>query len=337
MYRTGDLVSWGADGQLRYVGRADEQVKIRGYRIELGEVQAALTALDGVKQAVVIAREDHPGEKRLIAYVTGTADRAQIRAQLAERLPAYMMPAAVVILEALPMTINRKLDTRALPAPEYADADQYRAPAGAVEEILAGIYAQVLELERVGADDSFFDLGGDSLSAMRVIAAINAGLDTDVSVRTLFDAPTIAQLAPRIGGDAGGRKPLVAGERPAVVPLSFAQSRLWFLSRFEGGAATYNMPTAFRISRELDVEALGAAFDDVIARHESLRTRLSRHRRCAVPGGPAGPGGDVAARGRDGGVAAGAGCGRRVDGAGAVPVRFVDGDPDPCADLFGGA
>ena len=273
MYRTGDLVSWGADGQLRYVGRADAQVKIRGYRIELGEVQAALTALDGVTQAVVIAREDHPGEKRLIAYVTGTADRSQIRAQLAERLPAYMMPAAVVILEALPMTINRKLDTRALPAPEYADADQYRAPAGAVEEILAGIYAQVLELERVGADDSFFDLGGDSLSAMRVIAAINAGLDTDVSVRTLFDAPTIAQLAPRIGGDAGGRKPLVAGDRPAVVPLSFAQSRLWFLSRFEGGAATYNMPTAFRINRELDVEALGAAFDDVIGRHESLRTR----------------------------------------------------------------
>ena len=130
----------------------------------------------------------------------------------------------------------------------------------------------MLELERVGVDDSFFDLGGDSLSAMRVIAAINAGLDADLSVRTLFDAPTIAQLAPRIGGDAGGRKPLVAGERPAVVPLSFAQSRLWFLNRFEGGAATYNMPTAFRISRELDVEALGAALDDVIARHESLRT-----------------------------------------------------------------
>ena len=236
-------------------------------------MQAALTGLDGVTQAVVIAREDGSGDKRLVAYVTGTADRAEIRAQLAERLPAYMLPAAVVILDALPMTVNRKLDTRALPAPEYADADRYRAPAGVVEEILAGIYAQVLELEpRRGIDDSFFDLGGDSLSAMRVIAAINAGLNTDVSVRTLFDAPTIAQLAPRIGGDAAGRKPLVAGERPAVIPLSFAQSRLWFLSRFEGGVATYNMPTAFRISRELDVEALGAALDDVIARHESLRT-----------------------------------------------------------------
>ena len=121
-------------------------------------------------------------------------------------------------------------------------------------------------------DDSFFDLGGDSLSAMRVIAAINTDLDAGLAVRTVFEAPTVAQLAPRIGGDGGRRKPLVAGERPAVVPLSFAQSRLWFLDRFEGGVATYNMPTAFRISGALDVEALGAALDDVIARHESLRT-----------------------------------------------------------------
>ena len=144
MYRTGDLVWWGADGQLRYVGRADEQVKIRGYRIELGEVQAALTGLAGVKQAVVIAREDRRGDKRLVGYITGTADPAGIRAQLAERLPAYMVPAAVVAIEALPLTPNGKLDTRALPAPEYQDADQYRAPTNAVEEILAGIYARVL-------------------------------------------------------------------------------------------------------------------------------------------------------------------------------------------------
>ena len=274
MYRTGDLVCWGADGQLQYLGRADEQVKIRGYRIELGEVQAALAALDGVEQAVVIAREDRPGDKRLVGYVTGTGtvDPAEMRAALAERLPAYMVPAAVVVVDTLPLTVNGKLDTRALPAPEYREVDRYRAPAGAVEEILAGIYAQVLGLERVGVDDSFFDLGGDSLSAMRVIAAINTGLDAGLAVRTLFEAPTVAQLAPRIGGDGGRRAPLVAGARPAVVPLSFAQRRLWFLDRFEGGVATYNMPTAFRINGALDVEALGAALDDVIARHESLRT-----------------------------------------------------------------
>ena len=272
MYRTGDLVCWGADGQLRYLGRADEQVKIRGYRIELGEVRAALAGLDGVEQAVVIAREDRPGDKRLVGYVTGTAEPAEIRAALADRLPAYMVPAAVVVLEGMPLTVNGKLDTRALPAPEYQDADRYRAPATLTEEILAGIYAQVLGLERVGVDDSFFDLGGDSLSAMRVIAAINTGLDADISVRTLFDAPSVARLAPRIGEDAGRRAPLVAGERPAVVPLSFAQNRMWFLNQFEGGVATYNMPTAFRISGALDVEALGAALADVVGRHESLRT-----------------------------------------------------------------
>ena len=277
MYRTGDLVWWGADGQLQYVGRADEQVKIRGYRIELGEMQAALARLDGVEQAVVIVREDRPGDKRLVGYITesitGTVDPAAARAALAERLPAYMVPAAVVVLEALPLTVNGKLDTRALPAPEYHHTGGgYRAPANAVEEVLAGIYAQVLGLERVGVDDSFFELGGDSLSAMRVIASVNTSLNADLEVRTLFDAPTIAQLAPRISAQTSRRKPLLAGDRPEVIPLSFAQSRMWFRNRFEGGVATYNMPTALRISGPLDVEALGAALDDVIARHESLRT-----------------------------------------------------------------
>src|SRR6202035_4374048 len=149
MYRTGDLVCWGADGQLRDVGRADEQVKIRGYRIEPGEVRAALAGLDGVEAAVVIAREDRPGDKRLVGYVTGTAEPVEIRAQLAERLPAYMIPAAVVALDTLPLTPNGKLDTRALPEPDYQDADRYRAPSSAIEEILAGIYARVLGLERV--------------------------------------------------------------------------------------------------------------------------------------------------------------------------------------------
>ncbi|CAJ1495600.1 non-ribosomal peptide synthetase [[Mycobacterium] burgundiense] len=276
MYRSGDLVRWGPDGQLQYLGRADEQVKIRGYRIELGEIQAVLADLDGVEQAVVIAREDRPGDKRLVGYITesvpGTVDPVEGRTALSERLPAYMVPTAVVVLDALPLTVNGKLDRRALPAPEYSDIDHYRAPANAVEEILAGVYAEVLGLERVGVDDSFFDLGGDSLSAMRLIAAINTNLDAGLAVRALFDAPTVAQLAPHIGESAGTRAPLTAQQRPERVPLSYAQSRMWFLNRFEGGVATYNMPTAFRINGKLDAEALGAALDDVIARHESLRT-----------------------------------------------------------------
>ncbi|WP_120312373.1 non-ribosomal peptide synthetase, partial [Mycobacterium mantenii] len=274
MYRTGDLVAWRPDGQLAYLGRADEQVKIRGYRIELGEIQAALASLDGVTQAAVIAREDRPGDKRLVGYVAGTADPAEIRDALAERLPAYMVPAAVVVLAALPLTVNGKLDTRALPAPEYTDADRYRAPSTPTEEILAGIYAEVLGLERVGVDDSFFDLGGDSLLAMRLVAAVNTGLNADLSVRSVFEAPTVAQLAPCIGAGAGRLERLVAGERPAVVPLSFAQQRLWFIDQLYGPSPVYNMAAALRLRGALDAEALGAALADVVARHESLRTLL---------------------------------------------------------------
>ncbi len=271
MYRTGDLVRWGADGQLQYVGRADEQVKIRGYRIECGEIRAALAGLAGVEQAAVIAREDRPGDKRLVGYITGTADPAGVRAALAERLPEYMVPAAVVVLAALPLTVNGKLDTRALPAPEYTEGDGYRAPTTPVEEILAGIYAQVLGLERVGVDDSFFDLGGDSLSAMRVIAAVNTALDADLSVRAVFEAPTVAQLALRVG-TGGGMEPLMPVERPAVIPLSFAQSRLWFIDQLQGPSPLYNVAVAFRLCGRLDADALAAALADVVGRHESLRT-----------------------------------------------------------------
>ncbi|WP_439117402.1 amino acid adenylation domain-containing protein [Mycobacterium marseillense] len=275
MYRTGDLVSWGADGQLRYLGRADEQVKIRGYRIELGEIQSALGGLAAVDQAVVIVREDRPGDKRLVGYVTesgsGALDPAAARTELAGRLPAYMVPAAIVVVEALPLTVNGKLDTRALPVPEYR-ATAYRAPSNAAEEILAGVYAQVLGLDRVGVDDSFFDLGGDSLSAMRLIATINTTLHTDLTVRTLFNTPTVAQLAPQLRETAGRDEPLVAGERPALVPLSYAQSRLWFLGQLHGPAPVYNMTVGLRLRGRLDAGALGAALRDVVARHESLRT-----------------------------------------------------------------
>ena len=272
MYRTGDLVCWGADGQLQYLGRADEQVKVRGYRIELGEVQAAVAGLDGVRQAAVTAREDRPGDKRLVAYVTGSADPAGARTVLTERLPAYMVPAAVVVLEALPLTVNGKLDTQALPVPEYQDIDRYRAPTTVVEELLAGIYAQVLGVDRVGVDDSFFSLGGDSLSAMRLVAAVNASMDAHLAVRTVFDAPSVALLAAHVGGGGGRLARVVAGARPAVVPLSFAQSRLWFLDQLHGPSAVHNMAVALQLRGRLDADALGAAFGDVVARHESLRT-----------------------------------------------------------------
>ncbi|MCA2320269.1 amino acid adenylation domain-containing protein [Mycobacterium intracellulare] len=275
MYRTGDLVSWGADGQLRYLGRADEQVKIRGYRIELGEIQSALGGLAAVDQAVVIVREDRPGDKRLVGYVTesgsGTLDPAAARTELGERLPAYMVPAAIVVVEALPLTVNGKLDARALPIPEYRDT-AYRAPSNAVEEILAGVYAQVLGLDRVGVDDSFFDLGGDSLSAMRLITTINTTLHTDLTVRTLFNTPTVAQLAPQLRETAGRDEPLVAADRPDLIPLSYAQSRLWFLGQLHGPSPVYNMTVGLRLRGRLDAGALGAALRDVVARHESLRT-----------------------------------------------------------------
>jgi amino acid adenylation domain-containing protein/non-ribosomal peptide synthase protein (TIGR01720 family) len=194
MYRTGDLVRWNLDGQLEYLGRADEQVKIRGYRIELGEIQAVLTEVDGVEQAVVVAREDRPGDKRLVGYFTGTAESVKVRAALAERLPSYMVPTALVEIAALPLTVNGKLDARALPAPEYQDADSYRAPSDAVEEALAGIYAQVLGLERVGVDESFFELGGDSILSMQVVARARAA-GVLCRPRDVFVEKTVARLA----------------------------------------------------------------------------------------------------------------------------------------------
>ena len=273
MYRTGDLVCWGADGQLRYLGRADEQVKIRGYRIELGEVRAALAGLDGVEQAVVIAREDRPGDKRLVGYVTGTADPAGVRSALAERLPAYMIPAAVVVLEALPLTVNGKLDTRALPAPEYQDADRYRAPASAHRGD-PGRHLRPGARCRSASGSTTRSSIWVGIRCRRCAWSPRStqSLDAGLAVRALFEAPTVAQLAPRIGGDAGRLEPLVAVERPAVVPLSFAQSRLWFLDQLQGPSPIYNMAAALRLRGRLDAEALGAALADVVGRHESLRT-----------------------------------------------------------------
>src|SRR6202012_3503073 len=204
--------------------------------------------------------------------ITGSAGPTEVRAQLAERLPAYMVPAAVVVIDALPMTVNGKLDTRALPAPEYT-AGEHRAPADAVEGILAGIYSEVLGVDRVGVDDSFFDLGGDSLSAMRLTAAINKSFDTGLAVHTVFEAPTIAQLASRVGAGGTSRlSRLARGGGAAVGPLSYSQNRLWFLDQLQGPSPIYNLATALRLTGRLDAQALGAALADVVRRQESLRT-----------------------------------------------------------------
>ena len=260
------------DGQLRYVGRADEQVKIRGYRIELGEVQAALAGCDGVDQAVVIAREDRPGDKRLVGYVTesaaGAVDPNDIRAALAERLPRYMVPTAVVVLDALPLTVNGKLDTRALPAPEYTDADRYRAPESAVEEILAGIYAQVLGLERVGVDDSFFELGGDSILSMQVVArARAAGLVC--RPRDVFVEQTVARLS-RVARVVDGETGVVdEGVGPVV-----ATPIMGWLASADGPVDEFNQTMVVQAPAgvtQADVVVLVQALSD---RHAMLRCRV---------------------------------------------------------------
>ncbi|CAM5564418.1 Non-ribosomal peptide synthetase OS=Streptomyces fumanus OX=67302 GN=GCM10018772_70860 PE=4 SV=1 [Streptomyces fumanus] len=276
MYRTGDLTRWSKDGVLEFVGRADEQVKIRGFRIEPAEVETVLTTHENVVQAAVIAREDQPGVKRLVAYVVGETDETELRRYVADRLPDYMVPAAFVPVAAIPLTKNGKLDRAALPAPDLAGRTTGRAPATPTEEILCGLFAEVLGLEQVGADDSFFDLGGDSLLAMRLIARVRSVLDAEVSVRELFTARTVAELGRLVrAGQTGGRAALAPVERPRTLPLSYAQQRMWFLNRLEaaGAGAGYNVPLALRLTGELDVPALDAALGNVADRHESLRTR----------------------------------------------------------------
>ncbi|MGP3954202.1 non-ribosomal peptide synthase/polyketide synthase, partial [Streptomyces sp. 7N604] len=277
MYRTGDLAKWTADGELVFGGRADEQVKVRGFRVEPGEIEAVLAGHQNVGQVAVVVREDRPGDKRLVAYVVpeGDAEPAALRDYVVERLPDYMVPAAVMTLDALPITVNGKLDRSALPAPDFTEAAEGRGPATPTEEILSGLYCEVLGLEWVSADASFFDLGGDSLLAMRLIARIRAVLDAEVSIGELFAAPTVAGAAQLVGELAGeSRAPLTARPRPEVLPLSFEQQRMWFLNRLEGAGegAAYNLPLALRLSGDLDVAALEAALGDVADRHESLRT-----------------------------------------------------------------
>ncbi len=277
MYRTGDVVSWNRSGELEYVGRSDFQVKLRGFRIELGEIEAALVAVDSVGQAVAVVHEDAHAGEMLVAYVTASSgsdvDVDVVREVLSAGLPSYMVPSQILVLEEFPLNINGKLDRKLLPEPVFEKA-VFRAPVTAVEEIVASVFADLLGVDRVGLDDDFFALGGNSLIATRVAARLGQALDAQVPVRVLFEASSVELLAARVESEvgSGARAALTAMVRPERIPLSLAQQRMWFLNRFEPGSAVNNIPVAIRLSGLLDVAALQAAVSDVVARHEVLRT-----------------------------------------------------------------
>ncbi|MFC9514919.1 amino acid adenylation domain-containing protein [Nocardiaceae bacterium NPDC056970] len=284
MYRTGDLVRRAADGNIDFLGRTDDQVKIRGHRVELGEVESVLAAHDSVRQAAVIADAGAGGLKRLVAYVVPTRETAadEVAGHARKVLPDYMVPAAVIAVEELPMTVNGKLDVRALPSAESVlgqGSGESREPRAGVEETLCRLFAEVLELEvDLGIDDNFFDLGGHSLLATRLISRARVELAAELTMRDLFEAPTVAELARRIRGrDESTRPVLAAGERPERLPLSPAQQRLWVIQQMESGSAAYNFPIVLRLRGELDPEAFTAALADVVARHEVLRTVFGEH------------------------------------------------------------
>jgi amino acid adenylation domain-containing protein len=278
MYRTGDLVRWLPDGQLDYLDRADDQVQLRGIRIELGEISSALTAMPGVEQATAVMREDEAGERRLVAYVVAAGggsglDTGALRERLVAELPDYMVPSAVMALDAFPLTTNGKLDRSALPDPDLGAGATGRAPRTPVEEILCGLFADILGRDQVYADDDFFEIGGHSLLATRLVSRVRGVLGAELPIRALFEARTAAALAARVLRADLARPPLAPAPAGSDRPLSFTQQRQWFLNRREGTAdGSFNSVLAFRLTGRLDVDALQAALRDVAERHEVLRT-----------------------------------------------------------------
>jgi alpha-ketoglutarate-dependent taurine dioxygenase/aryl carrier-like protein len=283
IYRTGDLARWRADGNLEFLGRADQQVKIRGFRIEPGEIEAALRELPEVAQAVVVAREDRPGEKRLVGYVVATTghslDPSALRQQLAQQLPDYMVPAVILELEALPLTPNGKLDRKALPA---VDAEtyamrSYEPPLGEIEAILAGIWAELIGVEKIGRQDNFFELGGHSLMAVQALSRLRQTLGVEVQLADLFKHPALAEFAWTVKRSAQDKlSPITPVDRNDRLELSFAQQRLWFLAQLDEASKAYHIAGGLRLRGDLDRQALRRALDQIVARHESLRTTFSR-------------------------------------------------------------
>ncbi|MFF4097585.1 amino acid adenylation domain-containing protein, partial [Streptomyces sp. NPDC001834] len=277
LYRTGDVVRWREDGRLDFLGRGDGQVKIRGFRIEVAEIETVLARHSSVGVVSVQVREDRPGAKRLVAYlvpaVGGHVDIVAVREHAASVLPEYMVPSAFVVLDELPLTVNGKVDRKALPAPAYETAQEHVAPRTDAERALAALWADVLGVEKVGVHDDFFALGGDSISSLKVVSRLRGVLGTALSPRALFDHPTVAALAGQIALDEPADEAgVLPAPRTGPLPLSFAQERLWFLHDFDREGVEYNITGALRLTGDLDVAALRAAMAGLVARHEALRT-----------------------------------------------------------------